>query len=124
MALFHAYGQFIAKSGGPHILSECLVLAKESTKSFQTGKNYKCCKRMHEILALTIGKLHFESFLEIYENAEDIRSLILRELRVIKEQKHLDKLEWSQEIEELLAAYKSTQWKLAMENGGKLQTTG
>ena len=66
----------------------------------------------------------YESFLEIYENAEDIRSLILRELRVIKEQKHLDKLEWSQEIEELLAAYKSTQWKLAMENGGKLQTTG
>ena len=94
MALFHAYGQFIAKSGGPHILSECLVLAEESTKSFQTGKNYKCCKRMHEILALTTGKLHFESFLEIYENAEDIRSLILRELRVIKEQKHLDKLEW------------------------------
>ena len=53
---------------------------KGSTKSFQTGKNYKRCKRMHEILSLLMEKLHFESFLETYENAEDIRSLIVQEL--------------------------------------------
>ena len=64
MALFHTYGQFIAESGGPYILNECLVLGKGSTKSFQTGQNYKRCKRMHEILALAIEKLHFELFLE------------------------------------------------------------
>ena len=96
MALFHAYGQFIAESAGPHILNKCFVLAKGSTKSFQTGKNYKPCKSMHEILALAMKKLHFESFLETYAYAEDI-----------KEQKYLGKHEWSQEIEELLAAYKS-----------------
>ena len=93
MALFHAYGQSIAEPGGPHILSECFVLAKGSAKSFQTDKNYKCCKRMHEILALAMEKLHFESFLEIYENAEDIRSLIIQWLRIIKEQKYSDKHE-------------------------------
>ena len=38
MALFHAYGQFIAESGGPHVLNECLVLAKGSTKPFQKAK--------------------------------------------------------------------------------------
>ena len=37
---------------------------------------------------------------------EDILSLIIEELRINKEQKHLGKHEWSQEIEELLA-YKS-----------------
>ena len=51
--------------------------------------------------------LHFESFLETSENVEDIRSLIIPELQIIKEEKYLDKHEWSQEIEELLAAYKS-----------------
>ena len=39
MAQFHAHSQFIAESGGPHILNKHLVLAKGSTKSFQTGKN-------------------------------------------------------------------------------------
>ena len=107
MALFHSCSQFIAESGGPHILNECLVLAKGSAKSFQTGKNYKRCKHMHEILALAIEKLKFELFLETYENTEDIRSLVIPELQITKEQKHLDKHVWSQEIEELLAAYKS-----------------
>ena len=54
MALFHAYGQFIAESGKPHIQNKCLVLAKGSTKSFQTGKNYKRCKHIHDILALVV----------------------------------------------------------------------
>ena len=62
---------------------------------------------MHEILALAVEKLHFESLLETYENVEDICSLIIQELWIIKEQKHLDKHEWSQEIQELLATYKS-----------------
>ena len=51
--------------------------------------------------------LHFESFLETSENVEHIRSLIIQELQIIKEEKYLDKHERSQEIEELLAAYKS-----------------
>ena len=63
IALFHNYGRLIAESGGPHMLNECLVLAKWSTKSFQASKNYK---RLHEILDLAMEKLHFESFLKTY----------------------------------------------------------
>ena len=107
MVLFHAYGQFIVESGGSHILNEYLVLAKGSTISFQIGKKIKRCKYMHEILALAIEKLHFGSFLETYENAEDICSSVIQELRIIKEQKCLGKHEWSQETEESQAVYKS-----------------
>ena len=52
MALFHAYGQSIADSGRPHI-------SRESTKLFQTDKNYKHCKCMYEMLALAKEKLHY-----------------------------------------------------------------
>ena len=38
---------------------------------------------------------------------EDIRSLIIQDLRIIKEQKDLGKHEWSQDIEELPDPYKS-----------------
>ena len=89
MALFHAYGQSIADSGRPHI-------SRESTKLFQTDKNYKRCKCMYEMLALAKEKLHYQSLLETYENAKDIRSLIIQELRIIEKQKCLDKQEWLQ----------------------------
>ena len=52
MALFHAYSQSIADSGRPHI-------SRESTKLFQTDKNYKHCKCMYEMLALAKEKLHY-----------------------------------------------------------------
>ena len=52
MAFFSAIGKLIAESGGPHILIECGVLAKGSLKSLQSEKNYKRCKRIHEILAI------------------------------------------------------------------------
>ena len=47
-------------------------------ETISEGENYKRCKRMYKILALAIEKLHFESFLETYENAEVIRSLIIQ----------------------------------------------
>ena len=51
---------------------------------------------MYEMLALAKEKLHYQSLLETYENAKDIRSLIIQELRIIEEQKCLDKQEWLQ----------------------------
>ena len=59
MVLFHAHGRFIAECGGPHILNECVVLVKGSTKSFQTSKIYNRWKRMLEILVLAVvyGKI-------------------------------------------------------------------
>ena len=38
MALFHAYGQFIAECGGPNILNECLVLPKDLPNHFKQAK--------------------------------------------------------------------------------------
>ena len=117
MKLFHAYGQFISESGGPHILNERLVLAKGSTKSFQTGKNYKRCKRMHEILALAMDKLHFESFLETHENEEDIRSTTNNKNTWMNMNGH-------KKLKNCWLLINHTQWKLVMKNMGKLQTTG
>ena len=59
MVLFHAHSRFIAECGGPHILNECVVLVKGSTKSFQTSKIYNRWKRMLEILVLAVvyGKI-------------------------------------------------------------------
>ena len=71
MALFSAFGKFISESGGPYILNECEVLAKGSLQSFQHGKNYKRCKRMHELLALATESFHVESFLENQEDKND-----------------------------------------------------
>ena len=51
---------------------------------------------MYEMLTLAKEKLHYQSLLETYENAKDIRSLIIQELRIIEEQKCLDKQEWLQ----------------------------
>ena len=63
----------------------CLVLSKGSTKSFQTGKNDKCCKHIMKYYIWLWKKLHSKSFLEASENVEDIRSLIIPELRITKE---------------------------------------
>ena len=64
LALFGAFGKVIAESGGTYILNESEVLASGSLKSFHKGKNYKRCKRMHELLALAMEVLHFKRFLK------------------------------------------------------------
>ena len=64
LLLFAAFGKVIAESGGPYILNESEVLASASLKSFRKGKNYKRCKRMHELLALAMEVLHLKRFLK------------------------------------------------------------
>ncbi|XP_057304270.1 uncharacterized protein LOC130641476 [Hydractinia symbiolongicarpus] len=44
MAMFSAFGKYIAESGGPHILNEAGVIEKGSLKSFLLGKCYKRSK--------------------------------------------------------------------------------
>ena len=63
LAFFSALGKIVAGSGGPYILQESEALAKGSINGFLSGKNYKRCKRMHEILSLSMEILHFKSFL-------------------------------------------------------------
>ena len=63
MAFFAALGKVITESGGPHLLSECDILAKGSLQSFLAGTHYNRCKRLHEILSLAMEILHFQLFM-------------------------------------------------------------
>ena len=45
------------------MLSGCNVLAKESLRSFLSGKHYNRCKRLHEILSLSMEVLHVKFFM-------------------------------------------------------------
>ena len=65
MAFFSAIGKIIEESGGPHIL---IGFAPGSLAAVLKGKNYKCCKHMHEILALALESLHYEEFVSQQEN--------------------------------------------------------
>eukprot|EP00794_Sanderia_malayensis_P015514 gene15514-17096_t len=105
MALFNAFGKYISESGGPHLLNECLVLAKGSTKSFQTGKNYKRFRRMHELLSLAMERLHFQAFVDNEENREEILSIIEREIQEIKTNGDIRIHSFSQEIEDIFQNY-------------------
>ena len=70
MAAFAVFGKYIAESGGPDILNECDIIEKGFLKSFISGKGYKRTKRTHQLLALSMEILHFQSFLESHETTE------------------------------------------------------
>ena len=106
LAMFRAIGTYIAESGGPYVLNECFVLAKGSTKSFQKGKSYKRCRKLHELLALAMESLHFQAFIDSNENGSDNIELIKDELKIIKEQKDIENHVFSKEVEEFLELYK------------------
>ena len=78
---FSALGKIIEESGGPHILNECKVLAKGSINSLLRGKSCKRCKRMHELLALAVEILYFESNLTT-RNWEEVMGTILQEKKI------------------------------------------
>ena len=84
--------------------NECLVLAKRSTNTFQKGKNYKRCKDMNEILALSMEHLHFESFLDTLGDERDDELIRLKQdIGKLKE----SGAPLSRESIELLEKYKS-----------------
>lgn len=105
LALWNAFGKVIAESGGPHILNECEVLAMGSLNSFIKGKNYKRCKRMHELLALAMEIVHFDSFLSTQENATEICEVIQREVENLKQEKNVDSHGYSKEMDDVLLQY-------------------
>ena len=72
MAAFAVFGEYIAESGGPDILNKSQIIEKESLKSFISGKGYKRTKRAHQLLALAMEILHFQSFLESKETFDTI----------------------------------------------------
>ncbi len=79
MGLFNqALGKFIEESGGLYVLTETEVLAQGSLNGFLSGKHYSRCKRVHQILAVSLESLHFKRFIETEAGIsnEDIRDLL------------------------------------------------
>ena len=60
---FRAFGAYIAECRGLYALNKYFVIAKGSTKSFQTGKSYKWCRKLHELLALAMEVLYLKIFI-------------------------------------------------------------
>ena len=60
---------------------------------------------MHELLALSMEILHFESFLYTQENASDICNVIRRELETIKQHKNIDSHSYTKEMDDVLQQY-------------------
>ena len=106
LAMLKAVGSYIAESGGPHVLNECEVLAKGSAQSFQSGKSYKRCKKIHKLLALAMETLHFNLFISNLENGEDVLDIIKDELNELKAEKDINQHPLSKDIENVLANYK------------------
>lgn len=77
MAFFKSVGKYLDESGGPHILSECGILAQGSLKGFITGTHFNRCKRIHTLLAAAMELLHFQRF---YHNAYDISDELKEEI--------------------------------------------
>ena len=62
MTFFSVIKKYISESGGPHLLTESGIIENGSLTSFLLGKSYKRCKRIHQLLALTMEIQHFNSF--------------------------------------------------------------
>ena len=62
LSFFSALGKYIAESGGHYILNKDKVIEKGSLNGFIMGKNYHCCKRSHQLLALGFEILLSKSF--------------------------------------------------------------
>ena len=70
--MFGVIGKYIAESGGEYILNEAHVIEKGAINSFIHGKNYKRCKRSHQLLALALEIKHFKFFLLQSGNDNDV----------------------------------------------------
>ena len=64
-------------------MNENLVLAAGSTNGFIKGKNYNRCERIHKLLSLAFGNLHFQSNLVKIPNSEVFLDIIRSELNII-----------------------------------------
>ena len=107
MAFHSAIGKLIAESGGPFVLNESGVLAKGSLKSFQTGKNYKRCKRLHDLLAISLRSLHFEAFLISDEASRDLSDELRSELNILHKHGNITTFTFSAEVDKVFERYQA-----------------
>jgi len=80
LAFFSAIGKIVAESGGEgSILQESEDLAKGSLNGLITGKNYKRCKRLHEMLAVAFETPHFQRFVDLQDAKTEIVNNLMQE---------------------------------------------
>ena len=123
MALFNVFGKYLAKSGGPHILNGCLVLVAGSTKGFLSGKSYKRCKRIHELLALAMERLHLSAFLESSQSSSEMSSVLSDYLQSVKGDCD-DIKSFPEELGDILGNYLSFARETSEGNMAKHHSTG
>ena len=75
MAFFKALGKLIEVSGGPTMLIETDVLATGSLNGFLIGKHFNRCKRLHPILGLALEILHFQVFIDSYDEKDELKAM-------------------------------------------------
>ena len=75
MAFFKALGKLIEDSGGPTMLIETDVLATGSLNGFLSGKHFNRCKRLHPILGLALEILHFQVFIDSYDEKDELKAM-------------------------------------------------
>lgn len=63
-----AIGKFIASSGIPKIMIESGIIAEGSMKGFLSGTHFNRCKTIHVATATALKILHFNAFLEKYQD--------------------------------------------------------
>ena len=75
MTFFKALGKMIEDSGGPTMLIETDVLATGSLNDFLSGKHFNRCKRLHPILGLALEILHFQVFIDWYDEKDELKAM-------------------------------------------------
>ena len=75
MAFFKALGKLIEDSGGPTMLIETDVLATGTLNGFLSGKHFNRCKRLHPILGLALEILHFQVFIDSYDEKDELKAM-------------------------------------------------
>ena len=76
MALFRDIGHFINGSGLTTVMVEAELIGGGSVGTFQSGKRFNRCKRLHILLALALMKLQFQYFVELNEIIVDEECVI------------------------------------------------
>ena len=75
MAFFKALGKLIEDSGGPTMLIETDVIATRSLNGFLSCKHFNRCKRLHPILGLALEILHFQVFIDSYDEKDVLKAM-------------------------------------------------
>ena len=84
---FSMLGNYLAESGGSHILNETHVIGKGSLKSFLSGESYNRCKRSHQLREAAMEILHVQAFVHQYDGR--FKTVVNNELHTIHTEKNL-----------------------------------